>query len=260
MIFHYRTTPIYYTLKGNGPAMVFLHGFLEHSGMWDAILPEFKANHTLLTVDFPGHGQSGNVAAVHNMELMAEVVQALLDHLDIPKATFVGHSMGGYVVMALAELAPKKISKLVLLNSTPAEDSPARKQNRERALQLVPRAKDAFVGMAINNLFSEKARMTYAVEIEKLKQQALQFPLEGILAAIEGMKDRKDRVGVLSSFTGDKHMICGTDDPILSYTTCKKIARQTETTFHEVSGGHMSHLENTVKIVKILLLIENNCF
>lgn len=259
MIFHYHTTPIYYTLSGKGPVLVLLHGFLESSTMWQTIGPSFETTHTVITLDFPGHGKSASVADIHTMEHMAHVVDALLEHLQISEAVFVGHSMGGYVLMALAEAVPSKISKLVLLNSTPAEDAPERKANRERALQIVPKAKDAFVSMAISNLFSEKNRIRFASTIEQLKKEALTFPLEGILAAIEGMKDRKDRTHVLATLSAEKHIIAAQEDPILSFESCETISEETNSQLHSVAGGHMSPVENSVKIVKILHLIVNNC-
>ncbi|HBR53652.1 MAG TPA: alpha/beta hydrolase [Flavobacteriaceae bacterium] len=259
MIFSYHHTPIYYNSQGNGPVLMLLHGFLESSTMWDSLLPEITKTYRVITFDFPGHGKTPSISKVHGMELFAEITSALLAQLGIAEATIIGHSMGGYVAMAMAEKYPGQIKKLILLNSTPAPDSQARIENRERALALVPKAKDAFVGMAITNLFNEASRIKFEKEISALKAEALTFPLEGITAAIAGMKDRKDRTMVLKSFSKPKYMICGVHDPILPIDDCKKIAEQTKTEFFSVNGSHMNHIENTTEIVKILHLIENKC-
>lgn len=259
MIFHYHNAPLYYHQTGKGPAMVFLHGFLESSNLWQTIVPHFESTHTVITLDFPGHGKSACIAKIHSMDLLADVLFKLLEHLSIKEAIFVGHSMGGYVLMALADMAPSKITSLILLNSTPAIDSPERLANRERALELVPKAKDTFISMAITNLFKESERIRYASEIEQLKNEAMAFPLAGILAAIEGMKDRHDTTHVLTNFTGEKHMIAAKEDPIVPFTVCKDIAIRTHTELHPIAGGHVSPIENSVKIVKILRLIVNKC-
>ncbi len=259
MIFHYNTFPIYYTAQGSGPAILFLHGFLESSTMWAEIAPSFHETRTVITMDFPGHGKSTLVAAEHTMELFAEITNALLKHLKIESCTVVGHSMGGYVVMAMAELFPQKIEKLILLNSTPAEDSKERKLNRKRALQLVPKAKNVFVSMAISNLFAETAREKFQSEIEQLKAEALQMTTKGITAAIKGMKNRKDRTIVLKKFPNPKYIICGTEDPILPIYECKIIAKDTNSELFEVEGSHMSCLENVNEIIKIMHFIENKC-
>lgn len=259
MIFHYNNSFIYYTVQGSGPALLLLHGFMESSTMWNKIASTFYETRTVITLDFPGHGNSAIVAAEHTMELFAEITNALLDHLQIETCTAVGHSMGGYVVMAMAELFPKKIEKLVLLNSTPTEDSQDRKLNRERALELVPKVKDAFVSMAISNLFSKTAHEKFQSEIEHLKAEALRMIPKGITAAIKGMKNRKDRTSVLIDFSKPKYIICGTEDPILPLQDCKTISKNTNSKLFEVEGGHMSCIEEADSIVKIVHFIENNC-
>lgn len=251
MILNYNNASIYYEIHGQGPALVLLHGFLESSTMWAQFVPEVAATHTVITLDFPGHGKSDCIAKEHTMELMAEVVHSLLVHLSIPTATMMGHSMGGYVALAFAEKYEKKLHKLVLLNSTPAEDSADRKLNRKRAIGVIRKNPTAFISMAISNLFAEDSRETYASDIQNMKNEALTFPLEGIIAAIIGMKNRKDRTFVLKNFSKEKIMICGSKDPIVPYKTAKILALQTLTTVLKLNGGHMGMIENFDKIVKI---------
>ncbi len=224
--------------------------------MWQRLIPDLSTRHTVITLDLPGHGKSAVLSETHSMELMAEVVKALLNHLNICKAIFIGHSMGGYVVLAFAELYETVVSKLVLLNSTPAADSPERKLNRERALDLIPRNPEAFIRMAIRNLFAEKSRDNFSEEIKQLQMEALRFPVSGIMAAIRGMKSRKDRTEVLKKFKGDKYMICGKEDPIVPILESEKLGKATNTTVKIVDGGHMLLAENHVEIVKIMCFIE----
>src|SRR5690606_23884260 len=124
---NFKNTQIYYDTRGNGPAMVLLHGFLESSKMWEPLIPELSKNRQIITIDLPGMGESGVIEEIHSMELMAQVVDALIDHLQIPIATLIGHSMGGYVTMAFTEMYADKVEKLVLLNSTPIADSEEKK-------------------------------------------------------------------------------------------------------------------------------------
>ena len=153
MIFLYKNIPIYYKTFGKGPVIVLLHGFLESSTMWKKLIPEFSKNNFLVTIDFPGHGKSGVISETHSMELMAEVVHELLKELNIASATFIGHSMGGYVALAYAELYEKEAEKLILLNSTPQADSEERKENRDRSIEIVGKVPEAYISMAIGNLF-----------------------------------------------------------------------------------------------------------
>src|SRR5690606_19202303 len=108
---------------------------------------ELSTQRRVICIDLPGHGNTGNFGNIHTMELMAEVVNAVLEHLNIYGVSLVGHSMGGYVSLAFAEKYPEKVTGLVLLNSTPEADSKERKINRDRAVDLVLKNKDAYIKM-----------------------------------------------------------------------------------------------------------------
>ena len=116
MIYHYDNTPIFYEISGNGPAVVLLHGFLESTSMWAPIIEEFKHKRTIISIDLPGHGQSGVISDTHSMEAMATVVLGILQEHDFESVAVIGHSMGGYVALAMAEKHPNLVSKLILLN------------------------------------------------------------------------------------------------------------------------------------------------
>ncbi len=152
MIYPYKNIPIYYETFGKGPAIVLLHGFLESSTMWKPLIPQLSKNNLVVTIDFPGHGKSGVISEIHSMELMAEVVDEIIQQLQISTATFIGHSMGGYVALAYTELFSEKVEKLILLNSTPVSDSEERKENRDRALKVIDKNPQAYISMAIGNL------------------------------------------------------------------------------------------------------------
>ncbi|MRT17695.1 alpha/beta hydrolase [Vitellibacter sp. q18] len=255
MIFTYRDIPIHYEIRGSGPAIVFLHGFLESASMWTALLPKFENHRTVITVDLPGHGKSGIIANTHSMELMAEVVDALLLQVQICDATFIGHSMGGYVALAFAELFPQKVEKIILLNSTPVADSPERRAIRNRALKIIDQNPQLYIGMAIGNLFAESSRERFSEEIDALKLEAFTFPVAGIKAAIKGMRDRKDRTEILTDFPREKIFLLAVDDPILPFWETKKVAAQCGAKTIKLDGGHLSLLENFETVAKYLLIV-----
>lgn len=255
MTFQYKKTSIFYETFGKGSAIVLLHGFLESSTMWRPLIPQLSKNNLVITIDFPGHGKSGIVAEIHTMELMAEVVEELLKHLGINTVTLMGHSMGGYVALAYAELFSEKVERLILLNSTPNADSEERKENRNRALKVIDQNPSAYISMAIGNLFAESSREKFTAEIEALKAEAYSFPVEGIKAAIKGMRDRKDRTATLKNFRKKKHSILAEDDPILPFLEAKKLAEYCNASVKIIGGGHMSLIENRDTIKEYLLFI-----
>lgn len=223
--------------------------------MWKPLIPKLLKNNFVIAIDFPGHGKSGVIAEIHTMELMTEVVDEILQHLQVSTATFIGHSMGGYVTLAYAEMFPGKVEKLILLNSTPVADSEERKENRDRALKVIDQNPQAYISMAIGNLLAETSRKKFASEIEILKTEAYSFPVEGVKAAIKGMRDRKDRTEILKGFNKGKFMILAKEDPILPILEAKKVAEQCGCSVKIIEGGHMSLIENWDSIAKYLLFI-----
>lgn len=249
----YKNTKISFTDSGKGNAIVLLHGFLENKKMWAEYVELFSEKNRVITIDLLGHGESDSLGYVHEMEENANVVNEVLEHLKIEKAIILGHSMGGYVGLAFAELYPEKIQKLVLQNSTSKEDSAEKKLNRTRAIKAVKQSYVNFVSLAIANLFSENNRSRLASEIEKVKEEALKTPLQGIVASLEGMKIRKDREWLLHENRFPVLLILGKKDPVLNYE--ENLAQIEDTTAELVSfeDGHMSHIENKEALKTILL-------
>ncbi len=249
----YKNTKISYSDSGTGNAIVLLHGFLENKKMWKVYVAFFSEKYRVITIDLLGHGESDPLGYVHEMEDNANVINEILEHLKIEKAIILGHSMGGYVGLAFAELYPQKIQKLVLLNSTSKEDSAEKKLNRTRAIKAVKQNYINFVSLAIANLFSENNRTRLAEEIEKAKTEALKTPLQGIIASLEGMKIRKDREWLLEQNRFPVLLILGKKDPVLSYEESLLQAENTSVQLVSFEDGHMSQIENKEELKPVLL-------
>ncbi|MDA6072799.1 alpha/beta hydrolase [Flavobacterium sp. AC] len=249
----YKNTTISYTDSGKGTAIVFLHGFLENKKMWSDYVDFFSEQYHIITIDLLGHGKSDSLGYVHSMEDNAKVVHEVLAHLQVEKAIIIGHSMGGYVGLAFAELFPKNINKLVLLNSTSKADSHEKKINRNRAIKAVKQNYINFVNLAIGNLFSENNRARLTEEIEEAKIQALKTPLQGIVASLEGMKIRKDRVLLLQKNLFPVLLILGKKDPVLNYEESILQIENTNAKLVSFDDGHMSQIENKKELKTVLL-------
>jgi len=249
---NFKNTKISYTDKGKGNAVVLLHGFLENQSMWKAFIPELIKKHRIITIDLLGHGETECLGYVHTMEDQAEMVHHVLHELKIRKAVLVGHSMGGYVVLAFAELYPDNVKGIVLLNSTSKADSDERKANRDRAIVAVKQNYSAFIRMSIANLFSEDNRERLADIIEEVKLEAIKTPLQGIVAALEGMKIRKDREVILHFAPYPIQLILGKKDPVLNYDDNLKQIERTQVQLTTFEDGHMSHFENQLELLAVL--------
>ena len=252
MTLAYKRIEINYQVSGKGAPLVFLHGFLENLHMWDEIVSYFSETYTCIAIDLLGHGKTACIGYIHKMEDMANAVHAVISTITTDRPIFIGHSMGGYVSLAYLDLYPKKLSGLVLLHSTSFADSEERKINRDRAINIVKKNPTAYTSMAISNLFAENNRITYQSQIEEIKNEASKNPLQGIIAALEGMKIRKDHSTTLLKFNAPKIIFAGVQDPVLSYQQSIKESRYCKTEFISFNCGHMSFIEHIDELLNYL--------
>lgn len=252
MIFEFEQREIHYRLKGEGDCLLLLHGFLEDHHIWRRLEDTLSLRYTLVMPDLPGHGQSEVLGEVHSMKRMAVCILALMDHLKIASYDLMGHSMGGYVALAMLEVSPKAVKRLFLLNSTPDPDSDSRRSNRDRGIKILDSDPNKFIGSLIRQLFYPDTANKYEDDILELIRQAETFPLEGIKACMRGMRDRPDRNDVLAAYSGSKYIITASGDPIIQPQRMEEIANLTHSRLILISGGHMSWLENGDEIVKIV--------
>lgn len=254
----FKNAKIHFNDCGKGEAIVLLHGFLENSTMWDEFIPEWSTNNRIITIDLLGHGHSECLGYIHTMELMAEAVAEVLTALKIRQATFIGHSMGGYVALAFAELYPKQVNGLCLMNSTTKPDSKEKQKNRDRAIIAVKQNYKTFINISIPNLFRPKNRRIFKDKIKAVKKEAFKTSIQGVVAALEGMKIRKDRQDILRSGDFKKMMVIGVKDPVLNYQSLIEQLSNTTVNILELPDGHMSHIENKyVFSYNIMHFIEN---
>ena len=250
---NFKNTTISFTDQGKGTAVVLLHGFLENKQMWNAFIPELSKRNRVIAIDLLGHGATECLGYIHTMEDQADMVQSVLQELKIRKTVLIGHSMGGYIGLAFAELYAENVKGIMLLNSTSKADSEERKINRDRAIVAVKQNYSNFIRMSIANLFSESNRERLTEVIEQVKIEALKTPLQGIVASLEGMKIRKDREIILHFASYPIQLVLGKKDGVLIYEDNLDQIEGTKVQLTTFEDGHMSHIENETELLALLL-------
>lgn len=238
-----------YRIAGNGYPIVFLHGFLEDSSMWNYLSLNPPKVYQFIFIDLAGHGNSDTVFATSTEE-MAKQVLATLISIDISDYKIIGHSLGGYIALELLKSTIKP-REICLFSSHPFEDTPIRKENRTRLIKLLDKRKEAFLNEAIPNLFYSPELVSK--DIKLLIAAANRMNIEHIKNTTLAMRNRKDYQSIVSSAKTKIFYIGGKEDLLIDLNKLKRWAKKEKVnTFIIKNTAHMAHIEKS-EIVKGLI-------
>ncbi len=250
-------TPLHVCDSEHGERTVLLlHGYLESLLVWEEFIPYIYKEVRVVTVDLPGHGISVVNGECHTMDFLADTLVAMLDALGIERCTVVGHSMGGYVALAMCERHPERLEGVVLLSSTPNPDSEEKAENRRREIALIKSGKKeqlARVAPAAGFAADNRVRMKDA--IADLAEQVVVTEDEGVVALLNGMIARRDQNEMLQQSSVRQLFILGRkDEYIVPEVAEAMVARhpQAEVVWLDHSG-HMGFLEEPQAVAAALL-------
>ena len=237
-----------YEISKNGKEpLVLLHGFMENNTIWEDMEESLSDQFQLIKIDLPGHGKSEVLGEIHTMNLMAEEVKKVIDHLQLSKVHLLGHSMGGYTALAFAELYPENLKSLSLFFSSTLEDNDDKKDIRRRSIEIINRNYPSFVDNSIANLFSENERDILRDKIELAKKIAVETNTEGIKASQLGMAERPNRTKILLEFNLPILIIAGKhDNAVKTETFFEHIPNRKNIKTYILDCGHNGHWEKPI--------------
>lgn len=105
---------IYWRSRGNGPALVLLHGLFATGQMFDPLVERMKRSYQLVIPDIAGHGRSGNVSRPYHAPDLARDVMDVLDAVGVERASVLGYSQGGPTALQAAYDWPARVDSLIL--------------------------------------------------------------------------------------------------------------------------------------------------
>jgi pimeloyl-ACP methyl ester carboxylesterase len=199
----------------DGPAVLLVHGFPFDGRMWRfQIGPLTAAGYRVVVPDLAGFGRSEG-SSFATMEEAALDLLALLDRLHVEHAVAVGFSMGGYVALALAGLAPRRLSGLALVDTRAEADSPEAKAKRDQTVAQVQANGPRTLAMAmLANQLSEATRRDRRLLAEEVRGMMLRQPKAAVVAALQAMRDRPDRRDLLRGLQVPCLVVVGEKDPV----------------------------------------------
>lgn len=102
--------------------IVLIHCFTCAINWWDEVIPLLDRDHRVVAVDLLGHGGSEKPASGYSIPNQADLVAQALDRLGVRDAEVVGHSLGGGVVVALAQQSPELVDRVVIVDTGPTHE------------------------------------------------------------------------------------------------------------------------------------------
>lgn len=238
------------TKKGD-KTILLLHGYLETLYIFNELIEILQKKFRVVAIDLPGHGLSGSNKDVNSMEFCAETAVDVLKKNGIEKAYVAGHSMGGYVAQNCVKLHPEMFEGLILLNSTPFADTPEKKVDRQREMDLILSAKlGHLASISIPKMYAPSNLRRLDEKIEETVEITETHDPNGIVACIKGMMQREDTSDTLKN-TKNVLIVLGTEDKFITEAVREKLTVNFPSANFAIIGetGHNSFIEAPENVV-----------
>jgi 3-oxoadipate enol-lactonase len=253
-IFSLNDLELSYLDAGSGFPLVLIHGMGSDHNIWAGIIPLLKENYRVLAVDLRGHGCSSKTRGPNNMEIFSTDIQGFLESLDIKKAHFIGHSMGGAVLLEMAINNPDIMSSLTLISSFAYPDY----QLKKSLINL----RNTLNEQGYNEFFDECIKIAhnpqYVKENRELlnkfrKEMAKTSSIPSLISTIYACLNVNYRDSLKNILTPTL-IIAGEEDQFISKDQGIKISKSIpQSKFNLVSGAsHNMVVEEPLKIYNII--------
>lgn len=248
---------MFYTERGGGDyAIVFGHGLLMDSTMWDFVAPQFLDQYRVICFDFRGQGSTADPGHAYDIDSLVKDTAAFIQAISKTPVHYVGLSMGGMVGMPLAARHPALLSSLVLLD-TSAQAEP-RSNSIKYAMMtavvkcfgvkpLVPRMLPLMFGRSfLTNPLNRKLVMHWTQKLQALKKT--------IVGPVSGVTKRRDVTHELAKIICPTLIIVGDEDTTTSVSCAENIAGNIVGSELKIipQCGHSSALEQPDQIVALM--------
>jgi pimeloyl-ACP methyl ester carboxylesterase len=238
-------TELHYRDSGTSKDVVLLlHAFPLHSGMWSRQIAALSGRHRVIAPDYRGLGKSAVPPEASTMELLAQDVRALLQHLRVERAAVAGLSMGGYLAFELYRQAPALFRGLALCDTKAGADTDEGKANREQfAKTTIERGLSWVADELVPKLLRPQPDPAVMKEVRSLISEGTPA---GVAAAQRGMARRPDSTPTLATISCPTLVIVGAEDTLTPPAESEKLAKAVKGAklVKVPKAGHLANLEN----------------
>jgi pimeloyl-ACP methyl ester carboxylesterase/acyl-CoA thioesterase FadM len=243
---------------GDGPALLFVHGFPLDRTMWRPLTAALTGWRRIAP-DLRGMGQSEGPDGGYQVTAYADDLAALLDTLHVERAVVCGLSMGGYVAFEMLRRHPGRISALILMSTRATADDADGRAKRDTMIARVRRDGPAFLADDMTpRLLAPMSLQTMPEVVQQVRAMAAAGSPHGIAGALAAMRDRPDSTALLPTIRVPTLVLAGRDDQLIPVAAARAIADAIPGAQHAIipSAGHLPPLEqpvNTGRVVREFL-------
>lgn len=234
--------------EGAGEAVVLLHAFPLHSGMWDDQVAALRARYRVITPDLPGFGKSDGPddPTACSIDGFADGVADLLDELGIDRAVVGGLSMGGYTTFSFLRRHRHRVNALILADTRAAADSPevaARRVAQQE--QIAAEGAGPVIDAMVTTLLSEGTRTNRPDIVERARSLMSDNSPAALVGALDAMRHRADATDLLAGIDVPTLVVVGAEDAPSPPTVAAEMAETIpDGRLVQLRGaGHLSNLE-----------------
>jgi pimeloyl-ACP methyl ester carboxylesterase len=245
---------ITYRVYGEGKPVMLVHGFGETGEVWkDQVMALQDSNILFIVPDLPGSGRSDLINDM-SVEGMAEVLKSIYDHeagsQSSNKRVIIGHSMGGYIMLAFLEKYPGYCSAFGMFHSTAFADTEEKKATRRKGIDFIrEHGAYEFLKTSTPNLFSQHTKDNTPELITEFIQSLAGFSAETLIAYYEAMIGRPERTAILKNAKVPVLFVMGEYDNAVPLQDGLKQCHWPQQVFIHImhQSGHMGMMEEPAK-------------
>jgi pimeloyl-ACP methyl ester carboxylesterase len=250
----YNNSTIMYGVAGSGAPVVLLHGFGEDSFVWQQLADDLHSTYKVIVPLLPGSSPSEAVEDM-SMEGLARAVNAILEEEGIGQCVLIGHSMGGYITLAFAELFPRKLKGFGLFHSSAYADSAEKVETRRKGIKFIEQhGALEFLKTSVPNLYSPTTKERCPSLIEQHLQKVQGLDKSALIAYYEAMIARPDRTHILKQTPLPVLFVLGTHDTAVPIKDGLEQSHLPQLSYVHIltQSGHMGMLEEAQKSNSLL--------
>jgi pimeloyl-ACP methyl ester carboxylesterase len=237
----------------HGRPVLLVHGHPFDRSMWRPQAERLaRDGYRVVTPDLRGYGESTSEDTKTTLDVFANDLVELADHLGLARFVLGGLSMGGQIVMQLVADHPGRVDALLLADTFPGLDTPEAKQARyDAADRITADGMERYAEELLPKMIAKQAGPDVEAHVRRMMREA---PKEGAAAALRGRAERPDYTPTLKHVDVPTLVVVGREDAFTPVADAELIHREIpDSTLVVIEGaGHLPNLERETEFTEAL--------